>query len=257
MGAGAAARARRPGAIETERAHGDYWVPARAAERGGRRGRADRRRHRLAGAALSALRRRRGLGRHHRRPAPRCAGCCPRRETFNVVAEMGPPDARRTVVLVAHHDAAKSGLIFHPGIPAFVWRHFPSLIEDNDTSPPLMWPVFAGPALAALGALTGSRACAGAGGIVSAGAAAVFAQIGSTPHRAGRERQRHRGRRADRAGAAARRASRPPRCACCSCRPGRRSRSWRACRPSCAATLPPCRARTPSSWRSTRSARRT
>ena len=58
---------------------------------------------------------------------------------------MGPADARRTVVLVAHHDAAKSGLIFHPAIPAFVWRRFPALIERNDTSPPLMCPVFARP----------------------------------------------------------------------------------------------------------------
>ncbi len=61
-------------------------------------------------------------------------------------------------MLVAHHDAAKSGLIFHPGIPAFVWRRFPSLIERSDTSPPLMFPVFGGPALAALGSLAGSRA---------------------------------------------------------------------------------------------------
>ena len=43
-----------------------------------------------------------------------------------------------------------------------------------------MWPVFAGPALAAAGSLTGSRTLRRAGGVVSAGAAAVFAQIGST-----------------------------------------------------------------------------
>ena len=134
--------------VETERVHGDYWSPLALLSMAGAMGAVLARRRRLAGATLSALAAA-GVwdditgGRHHVRRA------LPRRETFNVVAEMGPADARRTVVLVAHHDAAKSGLIFHPGIPAFVWRRFPSLIEGSDTSPPLMWPVFAGPALAA------------------------------------------------------------------------------------------------------------
>ena len=173
IGAGAAAR------IETEEAHGDYWGPLALLSAAGAAGALIGRRSRLGGAALSALAAA-GVwdditgGAHHARRL------LPRRETHNVVAEIGPRDAQRTVVLVAHHDAAKSGLIFHPGIPAFAWRHFPSLIEDNDTSPPLMWPVFAGPALAAAGSLTGSRVLRAAGGIVSAGAAAVFAQIGST-----------------------------------------------------------------------------
>ena len=172
-GAGAPAR------IETEEAHGDYWGPLALLSAAGAAGALIGRRSRLGGAALSALAAA-GVwdditgGAHHARRL------LPRRETHNVVAEIGPRDARRTVVLVAHHDAAKSGLIFHPGIPAFAWRHFPSLIEDNDTSPPLMWPVFAGPALAAAGSLTGSRVLRAAGGVVSAGAAAVFAQIGST-----------------------------------------------------------------------------
>ncbi len=171
--AGAAAQ------IEAESVHGGYWGPLALLSAAGAAGAILGRRRRLGGVALSALAAA-GVwdditgGAHHARRL------LPRRETHNVVAQIGPPDARRTVVLVAHHDAAKSGLIFHPGIPAFAWRHFPSLIEDNDTSPPLMWPVFAGPALAAAGSLTGSRTLRRAGGVVSAGAAAVFAQIGST-----------------------------------------------------------------------------
>lgn len=167
------------GRIDAERVHGDYWGPLALLSAAGAAGALIGRRHRRVGGALSALAAA-GVwdditgGAHHVRRL------LPRRETFNVVAEIGPDDARRTVVLVAHHDAAKSGLIFHPGIPAFAWRRFPSLIERSDTSPPLMWPVFAGPALAAAGTLTGSRALRGAGGVVSAGAAAVFAQIGST-----------------------------------------------------------------------------
>ncbi len=167
------------GTIEIEQAHGGYWVPLGLLTAAGAAGAAIGGRRRRAGAALSALAAA-GIwdditgGPHHLRRL------LPRRETFNVVAEAGPSDARRTVVLVAHHDAAKSGLIFHPGIPAFVWRRFPALIERSDTSPPLMWPVFAGPALAAAGALSGSRWLRRGGGVISAGAAAVFAQIGST-----------------------------------------------------------------------------
>jgi hypothetical protein len=165
--------------IETERAHGGYWAPLALLSAAGAAGALIGRRRRLAGGALAALAAA-GVwdditgGRHDVRRA------LPSRETFNVVAELGPADARRTVVLVAHHDTAKSGLIFHPGIPAFAWRRFPWLIESSDTSPPLMWPVFAGPALAAAGTLGGHAGLRRTGAIVSAGAACVFAQIGST-----------------------------------------------------------------------------
>ena len=37
------------------------------------------------------------------------------RTTWNVVGEIGPADAERTLVLLAHHDAARSGRIFHQG----------------------------------------------------------------------------------------------------------------------------------------------
>lgn len=165
--------------VETERAHGGYWGPLTMLSAVGALGALAGKRSRLAGAALAGAAAA-GIwdditgGRHHARRL------LPKRDTFNVVAETGPGDARRTVVLVAHHDAAKSGLIFHPGIPAFVWRRFPALIERSDTSPPLMFPVFGGPALAALGSLTGNRPARIAGGIVSAGAAAVIGQIGTT-----------------------------------------------------------------------------
>jgi hypothetical protein len=165
--------------VETERAHGGYWTPLTLLSLAGVVGAIAGARSRplgaaLAGAAAAGIWDDISGGAHHARRA------LPVRDAFNVVAEMGPAGARRTVVLVAHHDAAKSGLIFHPGIPAFVWRRFPVLIERNDTSPPVMFPVFGGPALAALGSLTGSRRARIAGGVVSAGAAAVIAQIGST-----------------------------------------------------------------------------
>jgi Zn-dependent M28 family amino/carboxypeptidase len=96
-----------------------------------------------------------------------------------VVAELGPAGAERTVVLVAHHDAAHPGLLFHPAIPETLFGLFPSILERSDTSPGLMWPVVGGPATVAAGALTGSRPLMGLGTIVSAGSALVFADIGA------------------------------------------------------------------------------
>jgi hypothetical protein len=39
----------------------------------------------------------------------------PERESANVLAELGDPDAERSVLVTAHHDAAHSGLIFPSG----------------------------------------------------------------------------------------------------------------------------------------------
>jgi hypothetical protein len=177
-----AARMREHGArarVETGRAHGGYWKPLTMLSIAGALGALAGGRSRAAGTALAGLAAA-GVwdditaGRHYARRV------LPKHDTFNVVAEMGSAQARRTVVLVAHHDAAKSGLIFHPAIPAFVWRRFPAVIERSDTSPPLMFPVFGGPALAAIGSLLASRRTRIAGGIVAAGAAAVIGQIGTT-----------------------------------------------------------------------------
>ncbi|ADB50316.1 M28 family metallopeptidase [Conexibacter woesei] len=169
--------------VEEERAHGGYWFPlgvpaalagaaGLAAQRGGRNARL------LAGGAGafaaaaiyddvsggSLWFRRRFL---------------PSRPTWNVVAETGDVDAERTIVFVAHHDAAHWGILFHPGVLPLLARYAPGLLERSDTSPPLMAPVFAGPALVALGALTGSRRLLTAGTALALGSAATFAEIGS------------------------------------------------------------------------------
>ena len=101
------------------------------------------------------------------------------RETTNVVAQAGDPDGDRTVVVVAHTDAAHWSLIFHPGVSRAIGDRWPQLIERTDTTPPVMFPVFGGPVVVALGALTGSRALRGAGTILTLGTAAVMAEIGS------------------------------------------------------------------------------
>jgi hypothetical protein len=102
----------------------------------------------------------------------------PKRETANVVAELGDHDAERTVLVTAHHDAAHSGLIFHPELGRAPWRRYPGVLERINTSPPLLWGAVWGPAAVALGALLGSRALRLAGTVVSAGYAAAMVDIG-------------------------------------------------------------------------------
>jgi hypothetical protein len=169
--------------VEEERAHGGYWFPLGVpnalagaagllARRGGRRGR-------MLAAAIGAFAaaaiwddvgggtlwfRRRFLA---------------SRPTWNVIAETGDAHAERTLVFVAHHDAAHWGLLFHPGVLPLVDRLAPGLLERSNTSPPLMAPVIAGPALVALGALMRSRRALTTGSVLALGSAATFAEIGA------------------------------------------------------------------------------
>ena len=103
----------------------------------------------------------------------------PNRSCHHVLGEIGPRDAERTIVLMAHHDAAHTAFFFNPAITETVGESAPWMFEQNDTSPPLMWPVVGGPALVAAGALLGSPALTGVGTMVSAGTAAFMAHIGA------------------------------------------------------------------------------
>jgi hypothetical protein len=164
--------------IETERAHGTYWWPlgigaaaSAAANLAALRGR------RLTGAALGAAAAA-ALVDEFPPGKRRLRNRLVQSHTFNVVCELGPADAERTVVVVAHHDAAHSGLIFHPAIPELMFRNSPLKIEWFDTSPALMWPLIASPLLALAGA-AGSRAAARLGALLGVGYAAAMAEIGS------------------------------------------------------------------------------
>ena len=162
--------------VEAEELHDTFWWPlgitgASAALAGI----AALRGHRFLGAAVGALA---AYGAATDLPPGRrrLRELLPKRQASNVVAELGSADAGRTVVLIAHHDAAHSGLVFHPAIPRVADRF--GLIEGNDTSPPLMWPSFAGPAAVSAGSVLGSRALVRAGALVSAAFAAGVTDIG-------------------------------------------------------------------------------
>lgn len=103
----------------------------------------------------------------------------PQRSAHHVLAEIGPADAERTIVIMSHHDAAHTAFFFNPAITEAVGRKAPWVFENNDTSPPLMWPVVAGPGIVAVGAAIDSRALSGLGTAVSAASAAFMAHIGA------------------------------------------------------------------------------
>ena len=105
----------------------------------------------------------------------------PARTTWNVVGGCGPVDAPRTLVLLAHHDAAPTGRIFDPRFQTWLGETFPGIIERIDTSLPLWWTLLTAPTLVALGSLRGRRGLIAAGVAGSALGAAVFEDVARSP----------------------------------------------------------------------------
>jgi Peptidase family M28 len=163
--------------IEEERAHGGYWWPLGILN---------------AASALVALAGRRVLsvlvgagaaaaiwddvsgGRLWFRRA-----VLPHRTTWNVVAETGDRRAERTIVFIAHHDAAHTGLVFHPEIPRIGMRLAPELHAKSTQSVPIMYGIFLGPVLIALSALLRRRLLRRVGIGFALGATAAMADIGA------------------------------------------------------------------------------
>jgi len=113
------------------------------------------------------------------RPARRAVA--PRKKTWNVVAEAGDPDADRTLVLMAHHDAARTGLAFDQNLQRKLTDWFPGIIERVDTSIPQWWIAVGAPAMVAAGAATRRRGLIAAGAALSAFATAALADIARSP----------------------------------------------------------------------------
>jgi Peptidase family M28 len=170
--------------IEEERAHGGYWWPIglvnAAAAAGGvlalrrRSGWARALAAGLAGAGAAALWDDMGHGRRWFRRA-----VLPHRPTWNVVAEVGDAGAERTVVFIAHHDAAHSGLVFHPILPRIPLKLAPRLHAHAGRSFPLMYAVWLGPVLVCAGSILGIRRVVATGAALAAGATAAMADIGA------------------------------------------------------------------------------
>ncbi len=170
--------------IEQERAHGGYWwpiglvnalavatgalalrrrsLPARALAAG------------VAGVGAAALWDDLGHGRRWFRRA-----VLPHRPTWNVVAELGDRDAERTFVLIAHHDAAHSGLIFHPILPRIPMKLAPGWHARAGRSFPLLYAVWVGPVMVCAGSILGIRRLLAAGLALAGAATAAMVDIGT------------------------------------------------------------------------------
>jgi hypothetical protein len=105
----------------------------------------------------------------------------PTRTTRNVVATVGPDDAERTLVFMAHYDAPHSGLVFHPELPRAPFRKHPERLENANTTVPTMWGAVFGPMAVGLGALFDMPRVRKFGALLSAGYAAAMADIWLRP----------------------------------------------------------------------------
>jgi hypothetical protein len=103
----------------------------------------------------------------------------PRRPTWNVVAETGDADAERTVVVIAHHDAAHSGLVFHPALGRLGPSLAPRLHERFSHTLPILYGVWLGPVLISAGAAAGRWRLVRGGLAVALGAIAAMTDIGA------------------------------------------------------------------------------
>lgn len=166
--------------VEAERAHGTYWWPigllnaaALWSLRQARRGRRARALA-VASAATAAL----VDDLDHRRRWFRRA-VLPHRPTHNVTAPAGDLDAERTVVVVAHHDAAHSGAIFDPALPRALQARFPDAYERAVFHPPLLWLTVLGPLLALAAAARGGGRAYRAAQVLTLGTILAMLDIGS------------------------------------------------------------------------------
>jgi hypothetical protein len=175
-----------PTRVEVERAHGGYWWPlgllngaavlAGLAVRRRPRSRLARLLAASVGAAgAAAIWDDVGGGRLWFRRA-----ALPHRDTFNVVAEAGDLDAQETIVVVAHHDAAHSGLVFHPALPRLFAERFPAQHERAEQTLPIMYATWLGPVLVALGSLLGRFGLVRAGSLLAGAAAGAMFDIGAS-----------------------------------------------------------------------------
>jgi len=169
--------------VEIERAHGGYWWPLGLLNGSvALAGFAARRTHarwaRLLAAGLgigagAAIWDEVGGGRLWFRRA-----ALPHRDTFNVVAEAGDPDGAETLIVVAHHDAAHSGLVFHPALPRLFAERFPAAHERSSQSLPIMYATWLGPVMVALGSILGRAGLTRAGSLLGVCAAGAMFDIG-------------------------------------------------------------------------------
>jgi Peptidase family M28 len=108
-----------------------------------------------------------------------------RRTTVNLVARAGDPEADATLVVLAHHDAPKTGRLFDQTLQRRLYERAPRLIERFKTPPPQWWLGLSGPLATLASATGGRRAGARAGLAIGAIGTALLADMWRSPTVAG------------------------------------------------------------------------
>jgi hypothetical protein len=97
-----------------------------------------------------------------------------RRQTVNVVARAGDQEAIETLVVLAHHDAPQTGLLFDQTLLKRAWERNPERLGRAKTPLPQWWAGLLAPTCALVSALVRRRGPAAAGVVLGAlGTAAV------------------------------------------------------------------------------------
>ena len=105
-----------------------------------------------------------------------------RRATVNLIARAGDGDGPSgTLVVLAHHDAPQTGMLFDQTLQKRIHERAPQVIERFKTSPPQWWLGLAGPLATLLAALRGIRAPAYVGMLLGAIGTALVADVWRSP----------------------------------------------------------------------------
>jgi hypothetical protein len=167
--------------IDEERVHGTYFWPLGLLNGVGALGGAIALSGRRWGGALAAAAAAgmwQDLTGGRRRPLRRLLR---RRTTTNVIGEIGPADARHTLIIHAHHDAARTSFIFDQSVPRILVTKYPHLMAKTDRWPPVMGLVVAGPFVAGLAGVLRRRRLGVIATVGSAVAAGVMVHMSRQP----------------------------------------------------------------------------
>jgi hypothetical protein len=104
-----------------------------------------------------------------------------RRTTVNVVARAGDADACRTLVVLAHHDAAQTGRFYDQSLMIAAHKRWPQRIERGRKQLPQWWLGLAAPLSALLTIATRRRGPALAGSLLGALGTAAVADMWRSP----------------------------------------------------------------------------
>jgi hypothetical protein len=100
-----------------------------------------------------------------------------RLSTVNVIARTGDPHAEQMIVVIAHHDAPQTGMLFDQALQKRLYELMPERMSKAKKSLPQWWIGLVGPLCTLLGALLGRRRLVRAGVALGAFGTVLVADV--------------------------------------------------------------------------------